>query len=103
MRPYDCCLTLSFPNALEEDVLGRLLEHPEWVDGFSTIRIEGHGRTSIARETAELVRGRSGRRYAQIVLNREDAQALVASLRAALPNPEIAYWLTPVMEFGRFT
>ena len=41
---------------------------------------------SIAHETAELVRGRSGRVYAQIVLNREDAQALVAHLRAALSS-----------------
>jgi len=102
MKPHDCCLTLSFPTALEEGILGHLLEHPEWVEGFSTIRIEGHGRMSKAHETAELVRGRSGRLYAQVVLNREDAQALVAHLRTALPSAEVAYWLTPVMEFGRF-
>ena len=102
MKPHDCCLTLSFPNALEESILGHLLEHPEWVEGFSTIHIEGHGRMSKARATAELVRGRSRRMYAQVVLNREDAQALVAHLRTALPSGEVAYWLTPVMEFGRF-
>ena len=101
MKPYDCCLTLSFPNSLEEYILDQLLEHPEWVVGFSTTRIEGHGQASVAHETAELVRGRSGRVHAQIVLNREDAQALLAHLRAALPNPEVAFWLTPVMEFGR--
>jgi hypothetical protein len=102
MKPYDCCLTLSFPNALEESILGYLLEHPEWVQGFSTIRVEGHGRMSKGHETAELVRGRSGRLYVQVVINREEAQALVTQLRAALPSAEVAYWLTPVIEFGRF-
>jgi hypothetical protein len=102
MKPHDCCLTLSFPSALEESIVEFLLEHPEWVEGFCTMHIEGHGAIAKARETAELVRGRSGRRYAQIVLNREDAQALVAHLRAALPSAGVAYWLTPVIEFGRF-
>jgi len=102
MKPHDCCLTLSFPNALEDSILGHLLDHPEWVEGFCTIHIEGHGRMSQAHEIAELVRGRSARLYAQIVLNREDAQALVSRLRTALPSAEVAYWLTPVMEFGRF-
>jgi len=102
MKPLDCCLTLSFPSSLEEPILNQLLEHPEWVEGFSTTRIEGHGQAGIAHGTAELVRGRAGRVHAQIVLNGEDAQALLAHLRAALPNPEVAYWLTPVMEFGRF-
>ncbi len=102
MKPQDCCLTISFPYALEENILGHLLQHPEWVRGFSTMQIEGHGQMSKASETAELVRGRSGRRYAQIVLNREDARALVAELSAALPSREVAYWMVPVLEFGRF-
>ena len=66
------------------------------------MRIEGHGRAGQAHGAAELVRGRSTRMQALIVLNREDADALLAHLRAALPNPEVAYWLTPVTEFGRF-
>jgi len=57
---------------------------------------------SKGHETAELVRGRSGRLYVQVVINREEAQALVTHLRAALPSAEVAYWLTPVIEFGRF-
>ena len=102
MKSRDCCLTLSFPSSLEDNILDHLLEHPEWAEGFSTTRIEGHGRAGIAHAAAELVRGRAARLQAQIVLNREDAHALVAHLSAALPNREIAYWVTPVMEFGRF-
>lgn len=102
MNTHECCLTLSFPSSLEENVLDHLLEHPEWVQGFSTMHIEGHGRMTSARQTAELVRGRARRLYAQVVLDETDAHALLADLRSALPNPEIAYWLTPVIEFGRF-
>lgn len=102
MTTHDCCLTLSFPHALEEHIVGHLLDHPEWVDGFSTMNIEGHGRIRPDSAAAELVRGRAGRRYAQIVLGRADADALVAHLRAELPSKDIAYWMTPVIAFGRF-
>ena len=33
---------------------------------------------------------------------REDAAALVADLRRALPSAEVAYWIQPVLTFGRF-
>lgn len=102
MNIQDCCLTLSYPNALEEHIVGHLLDHPEWVEGFSTLHIEGHGKLSKGSAAAELVRGRAGRRYAQIVMNTDDARALVTHLRQALPSREVAYWLTPVIEFGRF-
>ncbi|MCC7547227.1 MAG: DUF3240 family protein [Burkholderiales bacterium] len=102
MKTPDCCLTLSFPHALEEHIVDHLLDHPEWVDGFSTVQIEGHGRMHEESTAAELVRGRAGRRYAQLVLEHDDARVLLDQLRADLPSDEIAYWITPVLEFGRF-
>lgn len=102
MRTMDCCLTLIFPKLIEETLVGHLLDHPEWVRGFSSAEMSGHGATGIAHTTAELVRGASRRVYVQIVMNREDAAALIGHLRATLTNPEVAYWLTPVLEFGRF-
>jgi len=101
MKPHDCCLTLSLPFSLEAHVVGHLLDHPEWVDGFSAIEIEGHGQIRKDTPDSELVRGRTRRRYVQIVLAMEDAKALLAHLRTALPSKEIAYWITPVLEFGR--
>lgn len=102
MKSHDCCLTLSFPQTMEENIVDHLLDSSDWVDGFSIVPIEGHGRMSKDSAAAELVRGRAGRRYAQIVLHHEDATALLEKLRAALPSPEIAWWLTPVIGFGRF-
>lgn len=49
----------------------------------------------------EQVRGRSQRVSIQAVMNLEDARALVNHLKHEECNPEIAYWITPVIEFGR--
>jgi len=102
MKPRDCVLTLVFPVSLEEDLVDHLLEHPEWVTGFTNTRVEGQGQAVRLHGSAEQVRGRSRRVQVQIVMNREDAQALGAHLKEILPNPEIAYWMVPLIEFGRF-
>ena len=36
--------TLIVPVALEEAVLDTLLEHPEWVSGFTSMEVSGHPR-----------------------------------------------------------
>ncbi len=102
MKTRDCCLTLMLPKSLEETIVGHLLDHPEWVLGFSTTDVSGHGAAGVVHSAGELVRGATRRVRVQIVMNREDAAALIAGLRATLTNPEVAYWLTPVLEFGRF-
>jgi len=102
MKTFDCCLTLMLPQTIEETVVRHLLEHPEWVQGFSTAEMSGHGASGIARSAGELVRGATRRVRVQIVMNREDAAALVDHLRSTLRSPEVAFWVTPVLEFGRF-
>jgi hypothetical protein len=49
----------------------------------------------------EQVRGRSQRIQIVTVMNLEDAKQLIAHLKCEEANPEIAYWITPVIEFGR--
>lgn len=102
MKPRDCCLIIVFPKALEEELVDHLLEHPEWVTGFVIGQLEGTGQTVPLHGVAELVRGRSPRVQVQVVINREDAQALVAHFKESLPSKEVAYWTMPVLEFGRF-
>ena len=102
MKTFDCCLTLMLPKSIEETLVGHLLDHPEWVAGFSTSDVSGHGAAGVAHSAAEQVRGAARRVKVQIVMNREDATALIDDLRVRITNPEVAYWLTPVLEFGRF-
>jgi hypothetical protein len=101
MKALDCCLTLVCHKSLEERMVDHLLEHPEWVSGFSVSPIQGHSQKEKLPSILEQVRGRSQRIEIRTVMNHEDAQELIAHLKTQEPNREIAYWLMPVLEFGR--
>jgi nitrogen regulatory protein PII len=102
MKNLDCCLTLVFPKILEENLVDHLLEHSELASGFTTSTVEGHGAGAAFHSAAEQVRGRAHRVQMQIVMNREDAATLIEHLKQDLPNREVAYWISPVLEFGSF-
>ena len=101
MKTLDCCLTIVLPQPLEEDLVDHVLEHPDWVSGFVIGRMEGSGQSLPLRGLAERVRGRSPRVQLQVVMARAEARELIETLKAAFPSAEVAYWLTPVLEFGR--
>lgn len=103
MKPKDTCLTIVLPQVLEENMVDHLLQHPEYASGFTTTQVEGHGQSVTRHSIAEEVRGRARRIQIQVILNGEDAKLLIAHLKGALPSREVAYWLTPVIEFGRFS
>lgn len=101
MKQMNCCLTLVCHSSLEERLVDHLLEHPDWVQGFSVARIEGGSRKEKLPSMLEQVRGRSQRVQISTVMNLDDATELIAHLKSDEANPEIAYWITPVIEFGR--
>lgn len=101
MKEMNCCLTLVCHKLLEERLIDHMLEHPEWVIGFSGNQIEGHSRSEKLPTIIEQVRGRSHRVELRSVMNIEDARALVAHLKREEPNTDIAYWIAPVIEYGR--
>ena len=100
-EPERCLLTLVFPPSLEENVIGMLLEHPQWAARFICFRADGHGQAMPLSGSAELVRGRTPRLIVQMVVVRSEAHALLGQLRAAVPSPDIAYWMVDLLEFGR--
>jgi hypothetical protein len=97
----DCCLTLVCHQSLEERMVDHLLDHPEWVSGFSVNKIDGHSQKEFLPSMLEQVRGRSQRVEIRSVMNLQDAQALIAHLKKQQANAEVAYWITPVIEYGR--
>ncbi|MGB8517364.1 MAG: DUF3240 family protein [Gallionella sp.] len=101
MREMNCSLTLICHRSLEERLVDHLLEHPEWVRGFALTRNEGGSQKEKLPSMLEQVRGRSQRVQIVSVMNLDDARELIAHLKRAEPNHEIAYWITPVIEFGR--
>jgi hypothetical protein len=100
-KELNCCLTLVCHRLLEERLIDHLLEHPEWVYGFSIFKTEGGSQKERLPSMIEQVRGRSQRVALQSVMNLEDARELVTHLKHEESNPEMAYWITPVIEFGR--
>ncbi|MFN3595096.1 MAG: DUF3240 family protein [Thiobacillaceae bacterium] len=94
-------LTLAAPRHLEEDLVDQLLSHPDWAAGFTLMRAEGHSHQTDSLTTLERVRGRAGRISLQIVLEASRARALIAHLKQRFPKRDVAYWLTPVLDFGR--
>ncbi len=101
MKEMNCCLTLVCHRSMEERLVSHLLEHPESVHGFVMHQAEGGSQKEKLPSMIEQVRGRSQRVSFQAVMNLEDARALVAHLKVQESNPEIAYWITPVIDFGR--
>lgn len=101
MSEMNCCLTLVCHRSVQDRLVDHLLEHPQWVRGFSLTRIEGASQKEKLPSMLEQVRGRSQRVQIVSVMNCEDAKALIAHLKSHEANPDIAYWITPVIEFGR--
>lgn len=94
-------LTLAAPRHLEEDLVEQLAAHPHWAAGFTLFSAEGYSTHHESLSPQELVRGRATRCEVQIVLEAAHAQALLQHLKRCLPKRDVAYWLTPVTEFGR--
>ena len=102
MKKPDCCLTIVFPKGLEENMIDHLLEHPELASGFTTYEVEGHGQVAVYHSVNEQVRGRAWRVKMEVVMDYEDAQTLISHFKESLPSRDIAYWIAPINEFGRF-
>lgn len=104
MRPVEeqtlVCLHVAFPRSLEEDVLDVCRAVPD-VPGFTVVAADGFGLGSKLHTVRETVLGRAQRRLLLIVASPALCSRVVAALRAALPSPEAAYWILPVIEFGR--
>lgn len=95
-------LTLAFPPALEPRIVELLLEQEPPLPGFTVLHGEGHGADFSRASIREQVRGRVSRRLLMLVLPTARVQALLDALRDAVPNPQVAWWLEPVLAFGRF-
>jgi len=94
-----CLLRLNIPPDLEEDVVDLLLTMDD-IPGFQSYPIRGHGRVG-AMTIAEQVEGRRNRVQFEVVLENERLEAVLQKLKAALPVPDIIYWVLPISTSGR--
>lgn len=94
-------LTLAAPRHLEDELVEQFLTHPDWAEGFTLFKAEGYSRHHEKLSAQEQVRGRAERVAVQIVLEAGHAEALLAYLKTRFPKRDVAWWITPVIEFGR--
>lgn len=94
-------LALAFPVTVEEQLLAELRTIDPDLPGFTTLRGQGHGHGYTHASVREQVRGRTDRGVLLMVLAPERATLIVEALRERLPLPEIAWWIVPVLGFGR--
>jgi len=98
----DQLLTMVAPVALEDELIDVLLGLPQRVCGFTVTRADGFGGGVRLPSAMEQVTGRARRVQLQVALAEADVAPLLAELKLALPTSEIAYWVTPLLAFGRF-
>lgn len=94
-------LTLVMPMEVDDALTETLLEHPDLAPGFTSQRVEGQGRRVQFIGTAEHVRGRAAYTRIELVLARDDADALLNILRREFSTSRVFFWLTPVLASGR--
>ncbi|MCL2590266.1 MAG: DUF3240 family protein [Betaproteobacteria bacterium] len=94
-------MTLAFPLALEEQIIDFLLDHPQWVSGFSLIHAQGMGRGVGLKSAMEKVKGRERRRLINMLMHNDNVILLVEALREEFHSIYMAYWVTPLLSFGR--
>ena len=96
-----CKLTIAFPPDLEDDIVECLLDLPDDVGGFSVVSAEGHGHGFARASVRERVRGRVARRLLYVILEQPRVPTVLERLRATVRSPSVAYWVEPVLDFGR--
>lgn len=101
MDQSTCKLTLVYPLAAEDRIIELMLETMPPIGGFTTMRAEGHGHDFGQTSISERVRGRVCRGVFIAVMRHDRASQLLAELEAKAPLPHLAYWLEPVLSFGR--
>lgn len=99
--PPDCLLTLAVPHALEDEVLDTLRALPDLVPGFTLVKAHGLGAHIELDSAMEQVQGRARRIMVQMALQQAHLPALMDALQQALPNPQVTYWVVPLLAFGR--
>lgn len=101
MDQSPCKLTLVYPLAVEDQIVELMLETVPPIGGFTTLRAEGHGHDFADASLGERVRGRISRGMLVAVMARARADQLLAEVEAKTPLRHLAYWLEPVIAFGR--
>lgn len=94
-------LTLVCPARIETALVDCLDGLDPALRGYTILRGEGRGASADLPTTAERVRGAMQVITVQIVLPNERISPLLEAVAVACPRPNLAYWIEPILDFGR--
>lgn len=97
----DVLLTLIMPNDVARHVEDLLLSRPDLVPGFTTHVANSHGTAVPLVEDAELVAGHAPRTIIRTVGPEATKRDVLALIKRELPQANVFFWITPVIEAGR--
>ena len=101
MESTFCKLTLVVPSDAADRIVELMLGSDPPVTGFTMWRADGHGESFRSASIGERVRGRVERSVFIAVMELSRAKSLVEEIGREAPIPHMAYWIEPVIEFGR--
>ncbi len=93
-------ITLHVPPALEESIVDCLLTF-ESEHGFSSSTVYLHDHLNEGLSVAEQVSGRQKKIRFQMIIAKQDKDALINKLRDTYSNSGIRYWITPILNQGK--
>ena len=101
MESTICKLTLVVPSEADDRIVELMLASDPPVTGFTMWQADGHGESFKTASIGERVRGRVERSVFIAVMELGRAKSLVDEIGRKAPIPHMAYWIEPVLEFGR--
>ena len=93
-------LTLLCPAALSDRILDAVTDGGGLTHGFTSFSASGHGREFINASLREKVRGCVDTTIIMMILPAGAADTLLAGLRSRFSNPQLVYWIEPMLAFG---
>ena len=95
----ELCLTLLCSPTVEEKLLDLLLMSPN-AAVFTSTSTAAHGLDHENLDQMEQVLGRGSATQIQVIVDADDKEALLATVRQRFAGVRLRYWVTPVIEAG---
>lgn len=96
----ECLLVIIVAPAVEDALVDWLLTC-EGMNGFTGLKVDGHGTGNQRLSIAEQVTGRSRKLMFQCHLSVEVAREIIEGLKRDFAGSGLHYWMVPVLEAGR--
>lgn len=94
-------LSLNFPKAIEATLLDALDDLDPPLSGYSFMEGSGRGASISLASAQERVRGAMRVVRVEIILPEEQIETVLAQIAQAVETPQIAFWVEPILDFGR--